>query len=119
MDGAWAPEPWATRLELEAGGAEFLDEKDMWPDGKFVTTNLIVRTEFLEDHQEVVERLLRCARCTPRSNWRRRRRRNSPRNRSRPTFTRRMRPPGGCTSPAARFTLPSTPPYTGRTLRGA
>ncbi|MBI5288419.1 MAG: ABC transporter substrate-binding protein, partial [Chloroflexi bacterium] len=35
IDGAWAPEPWATRLEQEAGGVEFLDEKDLWPDGKF------------------------------------------------------------------------------------
>jgi NitT/TauT family transport system substrate-binding protein len=53
------PEPWATRLELEAGGVEFLNEKDLWPDGKFVTTHLIVRTEFLEEHPDVVEQLLR------------------------------------------------------------
>jgi NitT/TauT family transport system substrate-binding protein len=59
IDGAWAPEPWATRLEQEAGGVEFLDEKDLWPGGKFVTTNLIVRTEFLEDHPDVVANLLR------------------------------------------------------------
>ena len=59
IDGAWAPEPWATRLEQEAGGVEFLNEKDLWPDGKFVTTHLIVRTEFLEEHPDVVENLLR------------------------------------------------------------
>jgi NitT/TauT family transport system substrate-binding protein len=59
IDAAWVPEPWATRLELEAGGVEFLDEKELWPDGQFVTTHLIVRTGFLEDHPDIVERLLR------------------------------------------------------------
>lgn len=59
IDAAWSPEPWATRLEQEAGGVEFLNEKDLWPDGKFVTTHLIVRTEFLEEHPDVVEALLR------------------------------------------------------------
>jgi NitT/TauT family transport system substrate-binding protein len=59
IDGAWAPEPWASRLELEAGGVEFLDETSLWPEGKFVTTNLIVRTSFLEDHPDVVRNLLR------------------------------------------------------------
>jgi NitT/TauT family transport system substrate-binding protein len=59
IDAAWAPEPWASRLELEAGGVEFLDEKSLWPDGKFVTTQLIVRTKFLDDHPDVVENLLK------------------------------------------------------------
>src|ERR671910_2144058 len=47
IDGAWVPEPWATRLINEAGGKVFLDEKALWPDGKFVTGNLIVRTDYL------------------------------------------------------------------------
>jgi NitT/TauT family transport system substrate-binding protein len=59
IDGAWSPEPWATRLEQEAGGVEFLDEASLWPEGKYVTTHLIVRTEFLEDHPDVVDQLLR------------------------------------------------------------
>jgi NitT/TauT family transport system substrate-binding protein len=59
IDAAWAPEPWATRLVQEAGGRVFLDEKDLWPEGRFVTTHLIVRTSFLEDHPDVVEALLR------------------------------------------------------------
>jgi NitT/TauT family transport system substrate-binding protein len=59
IDGAWSPEPWATRLELEAGGTEFLNEEKLWPDGQFVTTHLIVRTKFLEDHPDVVEALVR------------------------------------------------------------
>ena len=59
IDAAWAPEPWASRLEQEAGGVEFLNEKTLWPDGKFVTTHLIVKTSFLEAHPDVVENLIR------------------------------------------------------------
>ena len=48
LDGAWVPEPWATRMIEEGGGHVLVDERDLWPDGKFVTTHLIVATEFLE-----------------------------------------------------------------------
>jgi len=59
IDGAWVPEPWATRLVLEGGGEILVDERDLWPDGAFVTTHLIVRTEFLEANPEVVAAILR------------------------------------------------------------
>lgn len=59
LDGAWVPEPWASRIVQEAGGKVFLDERDLWPNGDFVTTHLIVRTKFLQEHPDVVERLLR------------------------------------------------------------
>lgn len=59
LDAAWVPEPWGTRLIQEAGGKLFLDEKTLWPDGKWVTTNLIVKTSFLKDHADVVLNLLR------------------------------------------------------------
>lgn len=58
IDGAWVPEPWATRLILEAGGVVLVDERDLWPDGLYVTTHLIVRTEFLEQNPAIVERFL-------------------------------------------------------------
>jgi NitT/TauT family transport system substrate-binding protein len=58
IDGAWVPEPWASRLVLEAGGKVLVDEKDLWPNGEFVTTHLIVRTEFLEQFPETVNELL-------------------------------------------------------------
>jgi NitT/TauT family transport system substrate-binding protein len=57
--GAWVPEPWATRLVLEGGGKVLVDERDLWPGGQFVTTLLVVRTAFLRQHPDVVERLLR------------------------------------------------------------
>lgn len=59
IDGAWVPEPWATRLILEAGGKVFVDERSLWPDGDFVTTHLIVSAKFLKQHPDTVERLVR------------------------------------------------------------
>src|SRR3990170_2198486 len=59
IDGAWVPEPWATRLVLEGGGGVVVDERDLWPDGEFVTTHLIVRTEFLDQHPDLVLDVLR------------------------------------------------------------
>jgi NitT/TauT family transport system substrate-binding protein len=58
IDGAWVPEPWTTRLVDEGGGEILVDEKDLWPDGKYVTTNLLVTTEFLDAHPDVVKNLI-------------------------------------------------------------
>jgi NitT/TauT family transport system substrate-binding protein len=58
IDGAWVPEPWATRMQQEGGGTVLVDEADLWPDGKYVTTHVIVRTEFLNDHPDVVKQFL-------------------------------------------------------------
>ncbi len=59
IQGAWVPEPWATRLVLEGGGSVLVDERSLWPDGKFVTTHVVVRTQFLEQHPELVAAVLR------------------------------------------------------------
>jgi NitT/TauT family transport system substrate-binding protein len=59
IDGAWAPEPWASRLIHEAGGRLFLDERNLWPNGQFVTTHLIVSTKFLREHRDLVKRWVR------------------------------------------------------------
>ena len=59
IDGAWVPEPWGARLVKESGGKIFLDERDLWPpDGKFVTTNMIVRTDYLKNNPGIIEKLL-------------------------------------------------------------
>jgi NitT/TauT family transport system substrate-binding protein len=58
IDGAWVPEPWATRLKDEGGGKVLVDERTLWPQGRYVTTHLIVRTEFLDDNPDVVKKLL-------------------------------------------------------------
>jgi NitT/TauT family transport system substrate-binding protein len=54
IDGAWVPEPWASRLIVDGQGQLFLDERDLWPGGDFVTAHVIVRTPFLRDHPELV-----------------------------------------------------------------
>ncbi|HUM04757.1 MAG TPA: ABC transporter substrate-binding protein [Terriglobales bacterium] len=59
LDGAWAPEPWATRLIREGNGRLFLDERTLWPDGRFVTAHLIVRTQFLKEHPDLVKNWIR------------------------------------------------------------
>ncbi|MFL6120494.1 ABC transporter substrate-binding protein [Actinophytocola sp.] len=59
VQAAWLPEPWSSRLVLEAGAKVFLDEKELWPDGKFPTTVLVVRTEFLDEHPQTVKAFLK------------------------------------------------------------
>ena len=56
IDGAWTVEPWVSRLILEGGGKLFLDEREIWPDGKFVSTHLIVSTKFLKEHPDLVKK---------------------------------------------------------------
>ncbi len=59
IDGAWVPEPWATRLIVEGKGQLFVDERSLWPNGKFVTTEVIVRKAFLDQHPDVVNTFLK------------------------------------------------------------
>jgi NitT/TauT family transport system substrate-binding protein len=58
IDGAWVPEPWASRLVVEGKGKILVDERDLWPQGRFVTTNLVVRTDFLQAHPNRIRALL-------------------------------------------------------------
>ncbi|MEU6534497.1 aliphatic sulfonate ABC transporter substrate-binding protein [Streptomyces sp. NPDC047000] len=58
IDGAWVPEPTASKLIAE-GGKTLLDESTLWPGGKFVITNIIVSQKFLEAHPKAVEAVLK------------------------------------------------------------
>ncbi len=58
IDGAWLPEPWASRLVTEAGARVFLDEKSLWPAGQFVTTNIIASKSFLAKYPGTVRTIL-------------------------------------------------------------
>jgi NitT/TauT family transport system substrate-binding protein len=60
IDGAWVPEPTASKLVAE-GAKVLLDEATLWPDEKFVITNIIVRQDFLEEHPEAVEAVLKAS----------------------------------------------------------
>ena len=59
IDGAWVPEPWGERLMKEANARLFLDERDLWPPkGQFVTSNIVARTDYLQNNPDVIKKLL-------------------------------------------------------------
>jgi NitT/TauT family transport system substrate-binding protein len=58
IDGAWLPEPWASRLVLEAHAKVLVDERSLWPANGFSTTVLVVSTTFLDAHPDSVRALI-------------------------------------------------------------
>ncbi len=58
IQAAWAVEPWASRLMLEAKGKELFDEKTLWENGMFTTTVVITTPEFLEENKDIVKKWL-------------------------------------------------------------
>ena len=58
LDGAWLPEPWSSRLVLEADAKVLVDEADLWENGEFPTTVLVVDQRFAAAHPETVADLL-------------------------------------------------------------
>ena len=59
LAGAWVPEPWGARLVAEAGGRILVDERTLWPGGRFPTTLLVVSRRALERRAADVAALLR------------------------------------------------------------
>lgn len=58
IDGAWVPEPWASRLVQEGQGIVLVNEKTLWPKEEFVTTQLIVAQKYLASNPDQVKSLL-------------------------------------------------------------
>jgi NitT/TauT family transport system substrate-binding protein len=58
IDGAWVPEPYASRLVAEGGGKILVNEASLWPNGQFVTTLLMVKKSFLDAHSDVIKNLI-------------------------------------------------------------
>ncbi|NYJ32018.1 ABC transporter substrate-binding protein [Galbitalea soli] len=58
IDGAWLPEPWVSRLVLEAHAHVLVDEASLWPNGAFPTTVLVVNKSFLYAHPQTVKALV-------------------------------------------------------------
>jgi NitT/TauT family transport system substrate-binding protein len=59
LDGAWVPEPWGARLIKEANARLFIDERDLWPpNGQFVTSNIVARTDYLQNNPDIIKKLL-------------------------------------------------------------
>lgn len=59
IDAAWAPEPWGSRLIVEAGGVPIGSEQELWKGGRFTLTLIVTTPEFLKARPEVVEKVLR------------------------------------------------------------
>ncbi len=57
IQGAWVPEPWATRM-LNEGGKVFIDEKDLWEGKRFATSVLITSTDTINNRADLVYRML-------------------------------------------------------------
>jgi NitT/TauT family transport system substrate-binding protein len=58
IDGAWVPEPYASRLVSEGGGKILVNEASLWPNGRFVTTLLMVKKSYLDAHSDVIKNLI-------------------------------------------------------------
>jgi NitT/TauT family transport system substrate-binding protein len=58
IDGAWLPEPWGAKLIKEANAKVLVDERDLWPNGQFVTAHIIARTDYIERNPDVIKKML-------------------------------------------------------------
>lgn len=59
LDGAWVPEPWAGRMVEELNGRVLIDERTLWPGGRFSSAVIIVNTRFLTEHPDEVDSFIR------------------------------------------------------------
>lgn len=59
LDGAWVAEPWGSRIVKETGAVIAWDERDLWPGGRFATTLLVARRDFLERFPDIVRGFLK------------------------------------------------------------
>lgn len=51
VDAVWTVEPWVTRLEKDANGKVFLEDKDV------ITTWLVSSVKFLKDHRDLAKKI--------------------------------------------------------------
>jgi NitT/TauT family transport system substrate-binding protein len=58
IDGAWVPEPWGARLVREANARIFVNEQDLWQDGKFASSLLICKTSYIQSNPQTVKKLI-------------------------------------------------------------
>ena len=58
IDGAWVPEPWGAKLIKETNAKVLVDERELWPNGQFVSAHIIARTYYLEKNSDVIKKLL-------------------------------------------------------------
>ncbi|QDZ16747.1 ABC transporter substrate-binding protein [Humibacter ginsenosidimutans] len=59
IDGAWLPEPWVSRLVLDAGGHVLVNEASQWPGGRFPSTVLVADQSFIDAHGTTIDALVK------------------------------------------------------------
>lgn len=58
IDGAWLTEPWGAKLIKDTNARVLVDERDLWPNGQFVTAHIIARTDYIEKNPDIIKKLL-------------------------------------------------------------
>ena len=58
LDGAWLPEPWATRVVMDAGAVRLIDERDLWPNRAFPTAIVVARGDFVRSRAAMAARVV-------------------------------------------------------------
>ena len=58
VDAIWTVEPWLTRLTSEAEGKILFEESELWPEGKYPTTALVVRKKFIDEKRSLVQKFV-------------------------------------------------------------
>ena len=58
VDAALVPEPWGSTIVKQAGARIVLDSNEIWRDGNYATAVVIVNTDFLNKHPDLVEKWL-------------------------------------------------------------
>jgi NitT/TauT family transport system substrate-binding protein len=56
--GGWEPAPYDAEM-VAAGGHELVNEASLWPQGQFVTTELVATQSFIKDNPAVISDLLK------------------------------------------------------------
>jgi NitT/TauT family transport system substrate-binding protein len=59
LEAAWVPEPWASRLIVEAGAHVLVDERDLWEGGRFPVTVLVATARALRVRREEIKAIVR------------------------------------------------------------
>jgi NitT/TauT family transport system substrate-binding protein len=58
LDGAWLPEPWATRVVADADAVRWIDERDLWPKRQFPTAVLVARGDWVRQSPLLAAKLV-------------------------------------------------------------
>lgn len=59
LQGGWLPEPWSSQLVIQGGAEVLVNEKSLWANGQFETTDLVSSTDFLNKYPDTVLDILK------------------------------------------------------------